>query len=572
MSSLVQDHGSTLNSPKAFVDVEVQEATDSDSDLSETASVPGAPVEKTNPLGREVTLTSAVMLNLGQLLGSGIFSVPGVILNSVGSVGLLLAFWIIAPIFAFVALFVYTELASMFPHRAGAEVVFLEQAYPRPRFLVPVAFAVTSVLTSFSATNSVVFAQYVLSLFDIPVTEYRQTTIAIVMVTFCVGGHGYSYQTVVGISTKLSLRAVNFLTAFKVASLAFVTVTGLAVLTGFTHISDPFANFHHLWHGSRTNPNALATALVKTNFAFVGWSNAFNVLNEVKGANPVRTVRNAGIVSLAIVTVLFFLTNVAYVAAVPVEEIKGSGQLVAALFFKRVYGDHWASKILPIMVAFSCVGNVIAVTVGQARVLREVARQGLLPYPKIFASTKPFGTPLAPVTLKYVLTVLVILALPAKDAFNFLLDLASYPNLARIRSPSLRSKLSVLTSRAHVLTDLCGLAPSPFKVWNIAVVLWVIKCLFLLIMPWVPPDKGQADVSFWYATYCVVGLGVLAVCGLYYYLWIVLLPRWGGYEIVEEIVELDDGARATHLIKKPVASSVQTHSPEREPLLESSGS
>jgi Amino acid permease len=70
-------------------------------------------------------------------------------------------------------------------------------------------------------------------------------------------------------------------------------------------------------------------------------------------------------------------------------------------------------------------------TVGQARVLREVARQGLLPYPTFFASTRPFGTPLGPVALKYALTVLVISLLPARDAFNFLLDLASYPNLVR---------------------------------------------------------------------------------------------------------------------------------------------
>jgi len=54
-----------------------------------------------NPLGHEVTLLSAVMLNLGQLLGSGIFSVPGVVLNSVGSVGLSLSLWAISPIFAF---------------------------------------------------------------------------------------------------------------------------------------------------------------------------------------------------------------------------------------------------------------------------------------------------------------------------------------------------------------------------------------------------------------------------------------------------------------------------------------
>jgi hypothetical protein len=64
--------------------------------------------------------------------------------------------------------------------------------------------------------------------------------------------------------------------------------------------------------------------------------------------------------------------------------------------------------------------------------LREVARQGLLPYSSFFASTKPFGTPLAPVCLKYLLTAVVIVALPAQDAFNFLVDLSSYPNLVGI--------------------------------------------------------------------------------------------------------------------------------------------
>lgn len=37
----------------------------------------------------------------------------------------------------------------MFPNRSGAEVVYLEQAYPRPRSLVPVSFAVTTVLLSY---------------------------------------------------------------------------------------------------------------------------------------------------------------------------------------------------------------------------------------------------------------------------------------------------------------------------------------------------------------------------------------------------------------------------------------
>ena len=44
---------------------------------------------------------------------------------------------------------IYSELASMFPHRSGAEVVYLEQAYLRPKFFVSTSFAVTAILMLF---------------------------------------------------------------------------------------------------------------------------------------------------------------------------------------------------------------------------------------------------------------------------------------------------------------------------------------------------------------------------------------------------------------------------------------
>ncbi|KAG1821041.1 amino acid/polyamine transporter I [Suillus subaureus] len=476
------------------------------------------------------------MLNLGRMLGAGIYSVPGVILNSVGSIGLLFTFWLLAPLFALAGLMVYGEYASMFPKRSGAEVVYLEQAYPRPQFFVPVMFAVTSVLLSFSATNSIVFAQYALTIFDVPITPARQTIIALAV---CAVGVGF-----VALSTKWSLRAVNFLTGLKVLSLVFLVFTGALVLSGFTHIRDPFANFRSPFSGSTTNPNALATALVKTNFAFAGWSNAFNVIGEVQTRDPVRTVRKAGLLSLLLIACLFFFVNVAYVAAVPKDEISNSGQLIAALFFQRVFGGGFAAKTLPIMVALSCFGNIIAVTVGQTRVLREIARQGLLPYPRFFASTKPFGTPLAPVCLKYFLTVIVIVGLPAGDAFNFLLDLASYPNL--VFSAATAIGLWLLRRRR----SLAGLAPSKYRARNIYVSLYLLSTIFLLIMPWVPPEPGHGDVSFWYATYCVMGLGILALCGFYYWLWIVVLPRLGGYTIVEEVEQLEGGALTARLTRK----------------------
>lgn len=135
---------------------------------------------------------------------------------------------------------------------------------------------------------------------------------------------------------------------------------GALVLLGFTRITDQFANFHDLWEGSASNPNSLATALVKTNHAFFGWQNAFNVVGEVKGSSPVRTVRKAGVISLSAVAFVFFFVNVAYVAAIPREEMQKSGQLVAALFFRRVFGHKFGTKMFPMMVACSCFSNIVS--------------------------------------------------------------------------------------------------------------------------------------------------------------------------------------------------------------------
>lgn len=139
-----------------------------------------------------------------------------------------------------------------------------------------------------------------------------------------------------------------------------MAAVGLAVLAGMTRVEDPYANFHDIFEGSTSNFHSLAIGVVKANYAYSGWQNAFYVMGEVKGPDPTRTIRKAGFISLSIVAALFVLINIAYVAAIPREEIRNSGQLVAALFFRHVFGDTWGAKMLPSMVALSTFGNIVS--------------------------------------------------------------------------------------------------------------------------------------------------------------------------------------------------------------------
>jgi amino acid transporter len=114
----------------------------------------------------------------------------------------------------------------------------------------------------------------------------------------------------------------------------------------------------------------------------------------------------------------------------------------------------------------------------QARVIREIARQGLLPFPSFFASIRPFGTPLAPVSLKLAITAAIIALAPAGDAVNLLLDLSFYPGL--VFNAALAAGVWVLRNRRRKE----GLPVPEAKAADGMVVLFLGKTVFMLVMPW----------------------------------------------------------------------------------------
>jgi amino acid transporter len=97
-------------------------------------------------------------------------------------------------------------------------------------------------------------------------------------------------------------------------------------------------------------------------------------------------------------------------SAVPKEEIRTSSLLTAALFFQKVFGNHAAARVLPALVAISAIGNILAVSIGHARMVREVARQGVLPWASFWTSTYPFASPGGPLLISFTLSTIVVRA------------------------------------------------------------------------------------------------------------------------------------------------------------------
>lgn len=356
----------------------------------------------------------------------------------------------------------------------------------------------------------------------------------------------YTVIILIGIlSTKWSLRLSNAIGIVKVATLVFIAITGLVVLGGHTRVEDPHANFRNAFAGTSSNGNGLATALVKVNFAYSGFENAFAVMNEIK--NPVKTMKRYAPISLTVVFILYFFANIAYFAAIPKESIRTSKELTASLFFTAVFGNTRAVTALSALVAVSSFGNLLAVVIGSSRIIRECGRQGVLPFPRFWASTRPFNTPLGPYLLKWTFTVIVILAPPAGDAFNFIVNLQSYPE--NVFKFLLTLGLWFVRKRRIAI----GAPRGEFIAWNAVLVFTMAVNVYLLVLPWVPPEGGiyAGDVSFFYATYCIVGLAFLAVSGIFYWVYIIFLPKRGGYTLRQLLERLPDGAQANRLVKVP---------------------
>ena len=189
--------------------------------------------------------------------------------------------------------------------------------------------------------------------------------------------------------------------------------------------------------------------------------------------------------------------------SVPKAQLKNTSVVAASQFFAAVFGTT-ASRPLNILVVLSAYGNLLAVLIGQSRVIREIGRQGVLPWTPFWVTTWPFGTPVGPYLLKWGMTLLMILAPPAGDAFNFVVDLSNYPDSFFL--------LLMATGLYFVRRQrkAANIGRSSFRAWDVLVLLWIASKVFLLVMPWFPPPGGiyGGSVSFLYCTSSITGVGM----------------------------------------------------------------
>ncbi|KAM7216427.1 Amino acid permease domain containing protein [Rhypophila decipiens] len=576
--------GSSLNKGDLDKKFYIDDASDDDVVDSEAASIvldsDGSPllggtelfvdgVQKYRlPESRKIGVVGAFFLILNKMIGTGIFSTPSSIFASTGSVGICLLMWAAAGLLTLSGLSVYLEFGLAIP-RSGGEKNYLERIFRKPRYLATSVFAVQMILLGFSSGNSLAFGRYVLLAAGHPLPDgWPARGIAVLCITFVVTLHA--------VLPKWGLRLTNTLGVFKVIVLLLIVFSGLAALAGHRLVPDPH-NFDEPWAIEKGDgyggggAYAYATAMLQVVYSYKGWENANYVMGELK--NPRRTLSIAAPLAVVGVTILYVLANVAYFAAIPKGELAKSEVIVAGLFFRNVFGESTAARCLPALVALSNIGNVLAVSFAHSRVNQELAKEGVLPWSQFWASNKPFNTPAASLLLHWLITVIVLIAPPPGAAYNFIVNLYTYPG-AWINT-------AVTCGLIYLQWNEKENWSSPWHTYLPISIVYLLLNLFLAITPFIPPNNSWNADGYPYYAFPLVGTGVLLLGGLYWALWTNVWPRIGGYIVVaERIIDEDTGEEVVRYnkvrVKKLEGESLgedgdNTVGEVRQPLLRKQG-
>ncbi|GLA73749.1 hypothetical protein AtubIFM55763_004681 [Aspergillus tubingensis] len=488
------------------------------------------------PNGQHVSWKSAYMLMMSRMVGAGVFATPGVVAQTAGSPGLALLVWIMGAGITACQASIILEYGCMLP-RSGGEKVYLEFVYRRPRWLMSTIFAVRAVMMMTTANNSIIFGEYLMhGLSPNPSNRSRKiSTLALLLIS----------ATLHGLFLRLGLRVQNALGWCKIAMLLFMILT--AVGTVILH-SSPFEDTQRrsapivhkgIWDGSSWGLETVTLALFKVQYAYAGVENANNVLDEVR--DPVQMLKR--IMPLAIISacLLYVLLNVAFFLVLPLNEIKDSGEMAAAVFFDRLFGADAGGILISLLIAISVAGNVMVgvFSVCQSRLNQEIARQGFLP--SRFASSQPHNAPLGGVLVNLVPSALLILFLPSQNVYSFILSAEGYTR----QWIDIALAAGLLWLRQNH-PDL----PRPFRAWQPLIWLRLCLCVAMALAPFIPERAPMAPgTGTFHGMYAVVGLAIIGAATLYWFTWAKVLPYFGQHCLTEQEGIHPDGTSYREIVR-----------------------
>ncbi len=327
---------------------------------------------ETPALVRGLGAWDGALITIGSVLGTGIFITTGDIAKVLPHSGLIVLVWVVGGLLTLAGALTYAELGAMFP-RAGGQYHFLKEAYgPLPGFLFGWA-AFLVIMSGGIATLAVGFGEYLGSFLPFFSTSHVLFALPVGPRTWAVNG-----GQVAGAAAIMLLSAVNYfglkegagvqnvVTVVKIASIVGLAVLGLWVVAPVeTRLVAPLPASGLF--------SALGVAMIAVLWSYDGWYNLTFSAGEMK--NPEKSLPLGLVVGTGAVMLLYVLTNLVYVRALPVAAMGETGRIgeaAAAALFGPI-----GARLVSVAVLISTFGCISSTILCCSRIYLPMAQDGL---------------------------------------------------------------------------------------------------------------------------------------------------------------------------------------------------
>ncbi|CAA9309322.1 MAG: Uncharacterized amino acid permease, GabP family [uncultured Friedmanniella sp.] len=328
-------------------------------------------VHERSELKRSITGRQLYFYVVGDVMGSGIYVLVGLVAAAVGG-----AFWmafLAGVAIAAITGLAYAELVTKYPQAAGASL-YIHKAFRSPVLTFFITICMLSANMAAVGSLASGFVRYFSSLVGMSENSiWGATVVALVFVAII------TIINLIGITESVVVTVV--MTFIEVAGLIIVMIIGVIALV--RGVNDPSVLLQFSAEGSPVI--AVLAGVSLAFFAMTGFENVANVAEET--INPSRAFPRALIGGMVTAGVVYVLVSISAALAVPIEALAGNTLLEvirADLFFIP------ATIMLVVfaLIATIAISNTTLVTVvAQSRILYGMARQDVVP--SVFAKIHP---------------------------------------------------------------------------------------------------------------------------------------------------------------------------------------
>ena len=312
-------------------------------------------------LRRSITGKQLFFYTLGDVLGSGIYVLIGLVAAAVGG-----AFWIAFAVGVTIAAITgtaYAELVTKYPQAAGA-ALYVNKAFGNKAltFLITVSF----LSASFAAAGSLAsgFASYFATLWESPPT-------LLVTLLFIAALTAVNF---IGISESV---VVNMLMAFvEIAGLVLVLVIAI------WYIAEGDAEFGTLTDFDTGDTHwslAILAGVALSFFAMTGFENTANVAEET--IDPHRSFPRSLIGGMITAGVIYVLVSMAAALTVPTDTLAESEAALLEVVETGILplDTGFMSTLFSVIAMIAITNTTLVAIVTQPRILYGMAREDVVP-------------------------------------------------------------------------------------------------------------------------------------------------------------------------------------------------